>query len=144
MLVTLLAVAATAVSATSYNFHKGPKTEVFDVNLDGQADGPQPGAKPIYYQSYGARVIDQPANINLIWYGNWTQSQRGIINDFLDNLGYNDWYAVNQRYYQAASRNWDPIFQGCYGKVQPACTPATNGSYCDVNNPCCLKFGCNC
>eukprot|EP00842_Homolaphlyctis_polyrhiza_P005434 jgi/Hompol1/5892/HPOL_004773-RA len=90
MLVTLLAVAATAVSATSYNFHKGPKTEVFDVNLDGQADGPQPGAKPIYYQSYGARVIDQPANINLIWYGNWTQSQRGIINDFLDNLGYND------------------------------------------------------
>jgi hypothetical protein len=39
-------------------------------------------------------------NIYVIWYGNWTITQKAIIGDFLNNVGGSDWYQMNTPYYQ--------------------------------------------
>lgn len=47
----------------------------------------------------GNPVLTGDVNVYYIYYGNWTDSQKDILENFMNNIGESDWYGINRKYY---------------------------------------------
>ena len=50
----------------------------------------------------GNPVLTGDVNIYYIYYGNWTDSQKDILEHFMKNIGTSGWYGINRKYYYQA------------------------------------------
>ena len=53
----------------------------------------------------GNPVLTGNVNVYYLYYGNWTESQKDILEHFMTNIGDSDWYKINKRYYYQASEH---------------------------------------
>lgn len=49
----------------------------------------------IHY-NLGNPVLTGDVGVYLIWYGDWADSQKTIIEDFINGVGNSSWYAINK------------------------------------------------
>ena len=64
---------------------------------------------PIKYRQ-GGKVLTEPVNMYLIYYGNWTLTDTAIVDNFVENLGASEWYVTNTKYYEQSSRNSEKVY----------------------------------
>ena len=60
--------------------------------------------------SVGKKVLTGDVNLYLIYYGEWTEAQKKIVNDFANGLGASSWYGSTKEYYYQASATAKKIY----------------------------------
>jgi hypothetical protein len=63
---------------------------------------------PIKYRQ-GGKVLTDPVNMYLIYYGNWTVNDVAIVDNFVENLGASEWYVTNTKYYEQSSKGSEQV-----------------------------------
>ncbi|KAL2917040.1 hypothetical protein HK105_203472 [Polyrhizophydium stewartii] len=69
--------------------------------------GRQPSSlapRPIHY-NIGAPVVTDPIKVHLIYYGDWTASQKSLVETFIKGIGASKWWDVERKYYFQKSAN---------------------------------------
>ncbi|KAL5036258.1 hypothetical protein BDV3_003306 [Batrachochytrium dendrobatidis] len=56
---------------------------------------------PITY-NMGAPLLTGPLDVYYVYYGNWTDSQKKLVQDFTSGLGDSDWWTTTKKYYYQA------------------------------------------
>lgn len=86
-----------AALASAYNY-------VHPLNNAVQQGSTQNGtaARGIRY-TMGNRVLVKDVNLYMIYYGEWTETQKTILDKFASNIGSSDWYKLTKLYYYQAS-----------------------------------------
>ncbi|KAJ3325598.1 hypothetical protein HDV06_003416 [Boothiomyces sp. JEL0866] len=74
-------VAILAAAASAYTIKEPPQEPQINITFRG---GP---------------VMSEGVNVYNIFYGNWPDSTKGIIKDFVQGLGKSDWWKVTEQYY---------------------------------------------
>ncbi|EGF78468.1 hypothetical protein BATDEDRAFT_90662 [Batrachochytrium dendrobatidis JAM81] len=59
-------------------------------------------SKNITYE-LGAPVITNQVDVYYIYYGNWTPSQKALVEDFTNGLGASSWWGIMTKYYYQAT-----------------------------------------